>query len=359
MTKKQHQHFIPRTYLKRFATRIDGDVHFLSALNIITSEIKEISASNLCVECDLYTLKTLVDNEKFRIEDFFSKEIESDYTFVYNILTNDSIDFITPDQRIKILKTLLSMYFRTPKILNEFVETSILLLKELKSRDKGNFSFMGVEIDLENSNLNDIKKEIRENNREDYIKTNLLLLGEFMKLRSFDGIVVIKLIGDQEFITSDNPVTITNVNGELLNLFSFENSIYVPISPKYCVFIAPTSEGAIVNKIYRNHDNFIQHIILNDSTYKNAERWCMGTQNGIKRFLEEEEEYSKPAAENHPIVVQAKEKLSMMIQVTELVESKKYAELKVLVTKLSKDESFNSDASFLMIVDQLKTNGII
>jgi hypothetical protein len=338
---------------------VDGDTHFLSAFDINTTDIKEISASNLCVDCDLYTLKKLANDEKYRIEDFFSTEIESDYNFVFNILTNDSIEFITPDQRIKILKTLLSLYFRTPKILNEFVETAVQLLKELKSKEKGKFSFMGIEIDLENSGLHDIKKEIRENSREDYIKTNLMLLGEFMKLRTFDGIVVIKLIGDQEFITSDNPVTITNVEGELLNLFSFENSIYVPISPKYCVFIAPTSEGAIVNKIYRNHDNFIQHIILNDSTFKNAERWCMGTENGIERFLEEEEEYSKPADENHPIIVQAKRKLSMMIQVTELVELKKYQELEALVRDLSEDEIFKDDVSFLLMVEQLKTNGII
>jgi hypothetical protein len=359
MAKKQHQHFIPKTYLNKFASRVDGDTHFLSALNINTAEVKEISARNLCVESDLYTLKKLGADEKYKIEDFFRTEIENDYNYIYNILTNDEIGFITPDQRIKIIKTLLSLYFRTPKILNEFVDTSIQFLKELKSKNKGVFQFMGIRIDLENDSLNDIKKEIRENSREDFVRTNLMLLTKLMKQRSFDGIVVIKLIGDQEFITSDNPVTITTVGGELLNWFSLKNSIYVPISPKYCVFIAPTSEGAIVNKIYRNHDNFIQHIILNDSTNNNAERWSMGTEKGIKRFLEENEENSKPADENHPIIVQLKSNLSMMVQLTELVESKKYVELKALVAKLSKDESFNKDASFLKIVDQLKTNGII
>jgi len=83
------------------------------------------------------------------------------------------------------------------------------------------------------------------------------------------------------------------------------------------------------------------------------------TENGIKRFIEEEDEYSKPADENHPIIVQAKRKLSMMIQVTELVESKKYLELKALIKDLSEDDVFKEDASYVLMVEQLKTNGII
>lgn len=324
-----------------------------------TSEIKELSVSNLCVDCDLYTLKYLSPEDKYAIEDFFSKEIESDYSYVFNILTNDDIGFITPDQRVKILRTLISMYFRTPKFLNEFVESSVQLISSLATEKKGIFTLMGAKIELEDSDLKDIKKEIREYNRENFILTGLLLLDKYLKQRAYDGIVVIKLIGDQEFITSDNPVIITNIDGDLLDLFSYENSIYVPISPKYCVFIAPTSEGAIVNKIYRNHDNFIQHIILNDSTFQNAERWCMGTEIGLKEFIREQEEYSKPAHENHSIIVLARKKVEILLHATELVEAQNYEELRALISNVEKDEELRSDASFILMIEQLRAHGIL
>lgn len=355
MAKKSHQHFIPRTYLKRFAHRSEGDVDFVDTVNVTTLEIKEdIAVSNLCVDCDLYTLKKLDIHEKYKIEDFFNNEIENDYLSVYNILTNDSIQNIGLGQRVKILKTLLSMYFRTPKILNQFVSNSVKFINELKTKDIGEFSFMGIDFDLSSQSLEEIRKEIRERNREDFIKTSLVLMGEFLRLRAFDGIVVIKLIGEQEFITSDNPVTITNIHGQLLDLFSFNNSIYVPINPKYCVFIAPSSEGAIVNKIYRNQDNFMQHIILNDSTFRNSERWCIGTKTGITRFISDEVEYSKPADENHPIILQAKEKLRIMMVLARLAENGKMKELIDYVDAHKDDDLFKNDASLTKIVEQLK-----
>lgn len=364
MTKKTHQHFIPRTYLKRFAHRIDGDVYFVDALDKNTFEIKEdMAISNLCVDCDLYTLKKLDSHDKYKIEDFFNNEIENDYDEVYNILTNDTIEIIGLDQRIKILKTLLSMYFRTPKALNEFVNSSIDFLKDLKTKDTGKFKFMGIEIDLSNQNLKDIKREIRENKREDFIKTNLLVLNEFIKLRAFDGIIVIKLIGDQEFITSDNPVSISNINGQLLDLFSLNNSISVPINPKYCVFIAPPTEEAIVNKIYRNQDNFIHHIIENYSTFQDAERWCIGSKSGIVKFKTEYEVYTQPVDDDHPIVKQAIENANIMTKLADLLEKgntlKDYSELSRFIKEAEKKDSFSSNVSFIAVVKQLRDKKII
>src|SRR5688572_12597068 len=116
---KTHQHFIPRTYLQRFSISISADKHFLTALNKQNGKvIKSISIRDVCVETDFYTLKHLSGDEKYKIEDFFSENVESKYPDVYKLLVTDKKEVISETERVHILYTTLSMYFRTPKVLN-------------------------------------------------------------------------------------------------------------------------------------------------------------------------------------------------------------------------------------------------
>ena len=56
------------------------------------------------------------------------------------------------------------------------------------------------------------------------------------------------------------------------------------------MFIAPNDKDSIVNEIFYQKDNFAIHITSNSSSYENAERWIIGTERGIKQFLNEKEE---------------------------------------------------------------------
>jgi hypothetical protein len=49
----------------------------------------------------------------------------------------------------------------------------------------------------------------------------------------------------------------------------------------------------------------------------------------------------------------------MMMQVSQLVESKNYIELKKLIEELSKEELFKTDASFQSLKNQLKKDDVI
>ena len=238
--KKKHQHFIPRTYLKNFAHTQNGDTFLIDALGKTKRDvIYNMSVADICVETDLYTLKHLDGDRKYEIEDFFSDNIESKYPEIYRLLVEEKKQIISPEERVLILYTTLSMYFRTPKFLNQFVAFSANLIQQLKSeKDIDSIYFLGYEFSLKDKSFVKIKKEIKETNRINFIKTQLALLEQFVSFKAFDSLVVIELVGEQEYITSDNPVEIGNSFIPGFDLFDADNSIYIPLDPKHALFIA-------------------------------------------------------------------------------------------------------------------------
>jgi hypothetical protein len=317
--KNKHQHFIPQTYLKKFAHTRKEDKYFVDAYDkILKKHISDISVKNICVETDLYTLKHLGDKDKFKIENFFSNSIESKFPNVYNILVKQKKEFINMQEREDILYTTLSMYFRTPKVLNNFVEFILKIHNDVNDNIKL-INFLGYDIDINCKEFSELRKIIKEKNRLQYIKTQLYLLDEFVKFKKFDGIVVLELIGDQEFITSDNPVDITSHLGGF-NLFDSNNSIYVTLDHKHALYIAPKNEQSIINQVTYQKDNFNQHLVLNHSVYDNAERWIIGSKNGINQFLKDFNQNMQVTDQNHPSILVYKEKISIIQELIILME---------------------------------------
>jgi hypothetical protein len=361
--KKPHQHFIPRTYLEKFAHRQDGDKFFVSAFNKLTDSItNEISVKDICVETDLYTLKHLSGNEKYKIEDFFSENIESKYPDVYKLLVLDKKEYISGEERTLILYTTLSMYFRTPKVLNKFVHFAATLVDDVKNNTEADkIDFLGYEISIKDKSFNEIKKEIKEQRRIDYLKTQIALLNQFIRFKALDGIVVTELVGDQEFVTSDNPVEIRNSFGTGFNLFDARNSIYVPLDPKHALFIPPKLEGSIINRVFYQRDSFFQHVILNNCVYENAERWVVGTQTGIDKFLKDQAKYTKPAEKDDPLIRKFKTKLVLMQTMVMLAEkgvTKDNKELIDFMRNIQKHELYAESIEFQDTVRQLKEMGL-
>jgi hypothetical protein len=361
--KKPHQHFIPRTYLEKFAHRQDGDTFTVSAFNKLSGKItKEISVKDICVETDLYTIKHLSGDEKYKIEDFFSDNIESKYPDVYKLLVIDKKKYISGEERALILYTTLSMYFRTPKILNKFVDFAATLVEDVKNdTETDKISFLGYEISIKDKSFTDIKREIREHRRIDYIQTQIAVLNQFVQFKALDGIVVTELVGDQEFVTSDNPVEIRNSFGTGFNLFDARNSIYIPLDPKHALFIAPSFEGSIINQVFYQRDSFFQHVVLNNCVFENAERWVIGTHTGIEKFLKDQEKYTKPADKDDPIVQKFKTKLVLMQTMVMLAEkgvTKDNSELIEFMRNLQKHELYNESIEFQDRVRQLREMGL-
>lgn len=363
--KKQHQHFIPQTYLRKFAHTQNGDTFLVDAYNKLNDQtIADISVRDLCVETDLYTLKHLEGEERYSIENFFSQSIKSRYPKIYRLLVEDKKRIISVEERVYILYTTLSMYFRTPKVLNQFISFGAEILEQVNNNPEvKSMNFLGYEISVESKTFEEIKKEIREKHRINYIKTQLEILDQFISLRSFDALVVIELVGDQEFVTSDNPVEIRNSIGSKLDfeLFDLKNSIYIPLDPKHALFIAPRQEETIVNQVFYQRDNFFQHVILNHCVSENAERWVIGTKNGIEGFHRDQNEYNRSSYGDHPILNKFSQKLELMHSLATLSEkgiTNENVELIDFIKNLKNHELFEESIEFKDAYNQMKKMGL-
>lgn len=361
---KPHQHFIPQTYLKNFAHTQNGETFLVDAFNKLSGEAKnDMSITDVCVETDLYTLKGLRGDDKYKIENYFSEKIETNYPSIYKLLVQDKKKVITNRERIPILYTTLSMYFRTPKVLNQFAHFAAQLIDQvITEKETDTIDFAGYQIDVKGKPFAKIRKEIKETHRIDYIKTQLCLLDEFIRFKALDGFVIIELFGEQEFITSDNPVEIRNAATKVFNLFDINNSTYIPLDSKHALFIAPKVEGATPNRIFYQRDNFFQHVILNHCVYQNAERWIVGTRIGIEKFFRNEEQYGKPINDDHPIIIQAETKLKLMQEILSIVEKKGVSnqnmELISSLIALRQHELYSKSIEFQDLYNGMKDIGL-
>ena len=115
------QHYVPRVYLKNFASRIDGDDGFVNVFDKKLNRHKEINIKNICAEKHLYTLpkSTDVATDIFAIEKLYSDLIEPMYHKAYDILTNNNISFINDFQRGEILTGIFHLYMRNPRFIKK------------------------------------------------------------------------------------------------------------------------------------------------------------------------------------------------------------------------------------------------
>ncbi|MFY0481381.1 DUF4238 domain-containing protein [Flavobacterium sp. PLA-1-15] len=361
--KKPHQHFIPQTYLRKFAHTKDDKNYFVAVYDKQAGKyISDINVSKICAESDFYTLKHLEGDEQYSIENFFADNIENRYNEIYSLLVEKRKQIITPEEKTFILYNTLSMYFRTPKVLNQFVEfTGQLLLDVQQNTNEKTIDFLGYKISLEEKSFKDIKKEIRETNRVNYISTQLALLDEFVKYKFLDGLVVIELVGEQEFITSDNPVEIRNSTENGFNLFSNSNVIYIPLDPKHALFIAPKNNGSIVNEIFYQKDNFVQHITSNYVSYENAERWIIGTKKGVEQSLLDYKNYTEAVEDNHPLLLKFRIKLELMQEILNFAEkgvTNSNSELIESLKALKSHEYFEESADLVEMYNKFKSAGL-
>jgi len=361
----KRQHFIPRAYLKNFAHTIDEDKAFISAYNKQTKEFKDsISTKDICLETDLYTLKNLQGRERYGIETFFSENIDSKYSQVYKILIEEKKTSITKDEKLLILFTTLSLYFRTPKILNTFIEfMNNILLQAQKTKPEDEIYFLGVMISLKAKDFKSILKEIREHHRIDYIRIQLALLGQFVEYKFSDGLSVIELYGDQEFITSDNPVEIYDHGNTSSSIFNENDSIYIPLNTKHALFIAPKRDSIHPYSVYYKRDSLAMHLTMNHSVYDNSERWIIGTRVGINAFLTTKDKYRAPydPASGFGIIDKLKIKSQSTITINHLITkgiSNNNTELIDYLKSIKGSDMYNENIEFQDLFEKLRDMGL-
>jgi hypothetical protein len=303
----KRQHFVPRTYLKRFAVDRDGQF-FIKALPIAEptqDKIREVSTRNIGLERDVYTLPGDTEEQRQLIERFYSDNYEKHYDKVYEILTDPAKKTVTDDERKLIISTVVTMFYRTTKWIsshNEFMKRVIHDMFGLaKQAGTDYFMFEKEKISIAGKTEQQLFNEFKLENRPAQVLTQLEVALKLIEIRSIkDGINVIKLADgvENEFITSDNPVSYFRVGVNEIMPFDPKNVLSLPLDNKHRLTLMPYADNEtknlIVRSVYPEKMSYSQKLTANFEQWRNAERFILGTDSGLKSYLSTKEETERP-----------------------------------------------------------------
>lgn len=364
MSASKHQHFIPKSYLKNFAL-IDGDKAFVEAKQRKDDVVKPnlLSIRDICVDKNLYTLPYGDVGKKYALETFYANEVDAVFPEVYGWLTDPNLKTITLVQRAKIVMTCMSLYFRTPKFLNQNTKLSNRILEHATKYHQDTnghvlFKFRNYEFDFDIKDLESVKNQMKLKRKFEFLQSHLKEWHQFIQFKIHAGIGVVKVTDEAKLITSDNPVIIHNGHNAL-NLFDLNNIIQLPIDPNHYLIIYPNSEETMLDTVYRsNHDKWWA-LTTNLQVEQNCEDWILGLPGSVSAHLEDQQKYGKWNDENIQNVVNLEHRATKMKTLTELMSIHGlYSEVVAEEVRSQKqDPLINTDGHLLEIINLLKANG--
>lgn len=343
MSKPKHQHFIPKSYLNNFAIT-EGDKNFISAKRREIEQPKTLSTRDICVDRNLYTIPK--SENGFAIEHFYADKIDGVFPEIYKILTDKTIYTIDVETKAKIISVALSLYFRTPKFLNQENNFFEELVREAHKNSKGGdfiVEYAGEEIIITPDEVEEIIKEQKENNRIQFLSQHLDSFERLVKSKVRDTIYVYHIIDDSELITSDNPVIIrpyadpTDENfdsekyyNQIINPFDKKNTIHLPLDNKTILTILPNLDEYPDLKIRRLEKLKIDTIMYNHDIERHSEMWILGIPGSIENHLKDQDEFTTETPEAISAINAYMEKTIKLKELTELIEKKGVKNIDVL-----------------------------
>lgn len=239
----EHQHFIPRSYLKNFALH-QKKKRFVDAYELSSKKtLSHVSTKDVCVKSGLYTAPEIFINDPYALEKYYDQNVDNVYPEVYQLLTDQNKTIISNNQKHKILNTVLSLYFRTPKLLdaqNNLTERLIDRVVDLTDEEKEDihFKFEEQQFSFKRTEINKFKANNKEQNRLAFLSVNFKTWKEFVQYKYKCGISVVYFDENIDLITSDNPVNIHSSIRQGFYLFEPTNIIQIPIDRKNLLYLS-------------------------------------------------------------------------------------------------------------------------
>jgi len=301
----KRQHYVPRTYLQKFAIKRKKNYNISAVDKNNLEKIIFPNITNICLETDIYTLIGQTKEQRQALETFYSDNVENVYNEVYQTLTDESIREIDEEMHYKIVMTIITMMFRTSKWIhlnNAFFDTIIDKMYFLcKQTGKDYFIYEDVKYSIKGQTLDEIKTEFRAMNKECQVLTQLEVAFKLINVRKFDGILMSKIASENQLITSDNPVVLSNINLGHIAPFDPENMIRLPLDSKHILTIMPHSQSDGSHIISRTNESAgmsaAKMIANNSSQLESSFKYILGTKRALSNFTEKLDDYKKPISE--------------------------------------------------------------
>lgn len=244
------QHYVPQSYLKRFAERNTNNKGYHIGVrrkntkgNII---LFEKAIDDVAYEKNYYDIDEL-DDPKF-FEHYFSNEIEPLYgNTLTNIISRITLgltsNFLAVEDRDALSKMIFFQFVRVPKFLERNFAKGPKICKEVAN------TFLKEYSDILTKKQ---KQEIRQSKvSESFVRKVVLeMVSSEESLRKFgevisNGIFIVSYNNTGiPFVTSDNPVILYNFKNQNMEygdngIANPDTVILFPISPKIMIEVAP------------------------------------------------------------------------------------------------------------------------
>ncbi|MDQ6482419.1 DUF4238 domain-containing protein [Dyadobacter sp. LHD-138] len=366
--RPEHQHFIPKSYLKKFAIKKGKSKFFLEAKQLGSDRIyRDMSTRDICVQSNLYTVPDEDIEKRYVLENYYAHNVDAAYPEIYDILTDEKRNYISTDQKYKILYTVISLYFRTPKFLNAISFADDLELEKSVERQDGRGLIKiewndGYKSLFHVDDLNEEKLRRREFNRIKFLRTHLEEWHNFVYNKNHGVINVFKVPHSVPLITSDNPIQIGSDHADV-NLFSPDNFIQLPLGPHLLLWIAPYSinnDRSQLNKIYRQYRDESFAVTSNSTVERLAERWIFGQPGSISQHISDQIRFNKPEVAE-PLVEGLIKKTYELMQLVSLMERHGLASIIVAnkVKEMRRLAIFKDSLELQGIIEALAKRGFL
>lgn len=335
-------------------------------MDLSNNKTKIVSTRSICVKTGLYTLPKSKVTDPYYLENYYAKNVDDIYQEVYDLLIDNKTIVISKKQKHKIIYTLMSLYFRTPKFLNglnKLTDTSLdkALLMTDPAKDEITIDFLGQELKFMRHEVEEVKEKLHEQNRQSFLSTHVKQWHEFVTYKYHCAISVFKIDGDIELITSDNPVTIHSAVQNRFHLYDPTNIIELPLDRKHFLFIYPNTEGYSATKINRGIRDKFFGLTLNLKVQRSAEQWIIGFPGSCKKHLADQKKYNEPIEENFKIVANMEQRAKLMSELLTIMEKHGFFSIQAAekVKQFKKFECFDGDHDLKEIAKQLNKKGFI
>jgi len=294
----ERQHFVPRTYLKHFADKKGSGHYNIMALptNSLKAEaIIERNTKSICYEKNLYTQPGSTNEEKMLLETFYSEVLEDKYEQVYTMLVDPLKKALTTEERELVISTVATMYYRVPKWIKKHTEVIervfVMCIQATEHTGQEETEIEGDKYLIKGKTVEQLTKEYVTNNKSHQVITQLkVALGLIATRLKNDNVYIFKLEnGDQEFITSDNPVILQNPDGGEIIPFDPSNIMKVPLDNKHYLMLMPNENKENLNRITRNNAtggfSKREELISNTEQLQGSDEYILGSTISLNQFL--------------------------------------------------------------------------
>lgn len=363
MSEPIRHHYIPRSYLKYFATKIKNE-YFSDIYDARESRLlRNQNISSFCFKKDLYSLKSSDPKLRFFLEKFYATDVDAYFSEIHDLLVNPSVINISKDQKEKIISCLLSLYFRTTKFLhggwNLFEDIFEEVLRNKPNEENLSFVVNKTKYEFRRSDADSFKSNTKEEFRQQYILSQFEMWLRYYEGKLLNGMSVYKVSDDIKLITSDNPVIIGSSVGNRFHLFDPTNIIQIPIDSNHFLFIMPDEDQMDPLRIVRADRDKWFALTNNSQMETLSERWIIAPTNGIEAHLEQQIRLNSPGSEEADIYLdQLKQKFHFSIELKMLMDKHRgniyHSDIFKFLEKCSSIESLKSDTDFQSLYSRLK-----